>query len=214
MPQTSPSSSGSGAPSRLAMISRARLARSSSGSASTASRSSLDDIVKNYSAPSERSRPLPAHRGEAVGGVGEEVALEEVAAELDQGVAFGGAFDALDDDAGAEVFADRVEGVDQFLFEWVLVDVAGQRHVDLDHLGGEGGEAGEAGVTGAQVVEGDAVAEAAERGEARRQVGHLLQRLAIGHLEDDAAGERRQRSPLRRQLVVEELGRVQVDEQQ
>src|SRR5678815_946904 len=101
--------------------------------------------------------PLPSWRpGDLrVGstGSGEQVALEQVATEIDQSFALMDRLDPLRDDHHSQVLAERDERADQLLLDALQVDAAHERDVDLDHVRGQLGEVVEAGVARAQVVD-------------------------------------------------------------
>src|SRR5688572_21298864 len=115
----------------------------------------------------------------------EQVALQEIAAELGDTVTLADGLDPFGDHGAPHVVAQLDERADRALLDDVLVATAHERHVDLDDLGHQLGEAGEAGIAGADVVDRDAEAELAEPGEPRRELGRDLERGALGHLEDD-----------------------------
>ena len=58
-----------------------------------------------------------------------------------------------------ELLAQRGHGPDQLLLDGLVVAAADEGHVQLDHVGLEDGEGGEPGVAGAEVVDGQPVAE-------------------------------------------------------
>ena len=76
------------------------------------------------------------------------------------------------------------------LLHRVLVDVAHERHVELDEVAVERRERAHARVAAAEVVDRDAEAELAQLGDAVADVGLAFERRALGDLED-ARGSRR-----------------------
>src|SRR6185437_9426877 len=94
---------------------------------------------------------------------GEQVALEEVAPEVDERVALGRRLHALGDDRRANVVTERDHRRDDAALRAVRVDAANELHVELHDLGLEQREAREAGVARAEIVDGDTEPELAER---------------------------------------------------
>src|SRR5690348_13329954 len=124
---------------------------------------SRNDVVIVAVAPASSSRDTARSVDqllEVARGARDQPALDEG----DSGVADRGALglglDALGDDGGAELAGERGHRADDATLGGVALDVADQRHVELDDLGLERGERGEAGVAGAEIVDGDAEAEA------------------------------------------------------
>jgi len=94
------------------------------------------------------------------------------------------------------------------------MDVADERHVQLDDLGLQRDEAREPGVPRSQIVDRDAVAIETEDAHARLDVLHVVDRGAFGDLEDDAIRESGQGRGGFVELGVEQIVRVEVDEEQ
>src|SRR5207248_7508875 len=86
---------------------------------------------------------LPGKGRKGLAWLCEQVTLQEVATELDDGIALGSRFDSLGDAGDAEVVAEGSHRTDEPLFRWILVDAANQRHVELGELRLHGGKAGE-----------------------------------------------------------------------
>src|SRR5262249_24160818 len=124
----------------------------------------------------------PGETRERRGWLGEEIALEQIAAELDERVALLDVLDALAHDHHAHVLAERGHRANQLLLRRLLVHVAHQGHVELDDLGLKQREAREAGVTGAEIVDRDLKAHLAKPRDARGDVLDLLERCAFGDL--------------------------------
>lgn len=109
----------------------------------------------------------PANLGKRLSRLGEQVPLQEVAADLDQCVALRDGLDAFSNDENAHVFAEPGHGIDNFAFLRHRVDTAHEGHVELDDFGFEGGEAREARVACTEVIDRNAEPELAERSEPR-----------------------------------------------
>jgi hypothetical protein len=105
-----------------------------------------------------------------------------------------------------------INGPDQLLLDGLVVAIADEGHVQLDHVGLEDGESGQAGVAGAEVVDRQPVAELPQGLDACGQVGHTLDRLALGDLEDDRTGVPREGRIGAQKRVIRELEWVDVDE--
>ena len=93
------------------------------------------------------------------------------------------------------------------------IEIADQRHVELDHVGLEQREAGEAGVAGAEIVDGDAKPEPAQRGHPLADVAHAVERGPLGDLEDDPARGGGERPLGGVQLGIEQVVGMEIDEQ-
>src|SRR5216683_2120898 len=170
-----------------------------------------------------RRRALPA-RGDSTAGalelrrqefplrLAEQVALQERAAELLQHVALGHGLHALGDRRDGEVAAEADHGLDELALGGRLVEVAQQGHVELHDVRLELGEAGQPRVPGAQVVHRDAVAHALERLHPGAGVLHLVEPGALGDLQHHAGGVGGERRGRVQQVVVEQVGGVEVDE--
>ena len=94
----------------------------------------------------------------------------------------------------------------------MLVDVADERHVELDVVAVERRERAHPRVAAAEVVDRDLEAELAQLGDAIANVGLTLERRPLGDLEDHAARDARQWRERRRQLLVEQIEQVEVHE--
>ena len=130
-----------------------------------------------------------------------------------QRVALADGLHALRHDQGAELAAHRHEGADDDAVGGARVEASHERHVELDDLGLEEREGRQAGVAGAQVVHGDAEAHRAQTTHARLGVAHVVERRALGNLEDDSARDLRPGRGVREELLVQQVPRVEVHEQ-
>jgi len=88
------------------------------------------------------------------------------------------------------------------------VNVAHQRHVELDDLRLEHGEARQPGVTRAQVVQSDAEPEVSQLGDSRLNVFDVIDRRALGDFEHDPPGHLRERCAGLVKRFVEQVPRV------
>jgi hypothetical protein len=92
------------------------------------------------------------------------------------------------------------------------MNFANERHVDLDNVGAEQREARQARVSRAEIIQGNAKAALAERRNAIRQAVQTIEGGPLGDLENDAGREGTERSIWRDQLVVQQVGRAEVYE--
>src|SRR5690349_11078854 len=83
----------------------------------------------------------PRERRKGGCGFSEQITLQEVAAEVDERVAFLDIFDALPHHHHPHVLAERSHRPDEFLLGRLLVNVAYERHIELHDLGLEEREA-------------------------------------------------------------------------
>ena len=122
-----------------------------------------------------------------------------------------GALDAFGDHHRAVIVREPHHRLDEILLDEVRVDRVDQRDVELDEVRLEVGDRAEARVAAARVVDGEAEAALAERLEPLAEFRVVLDRRALGDLDDDALRildfvlvERR----------IAEVVRVDVEEQQ
>ena len=95
-----------------------------------------------------------------------------------------------------------------------LVSIPHQRHIELHDFRLQRDEAREAGIPRAEIVDRDAEAELAERVDAFLDVLHVVEGGALGDLQDYASRDLRQGRREIIQVRVEQIARVQVDEEQ
>src|SRR3954469_7386885 len=155
---------------------------------------------------------LEPRLGERLVRLAEQVSLEERATDLLQRVALVRRLHALGDDGDSQVLAKIDDRGDQLALRRLLVDAANERHVELDDMRLELGEAGEAGVSGAEVVHGDPVAHLLQLLDPTAGVLDVVEAGPLGDLEHDAFRVPRERSGRIEEVLVHQIGRVQIDE--
>ena len=153
---------------------------------------------------------VDGERGRERTGATEQIALHEVAAEIDEGVALGGGLDADPDQAHAELGAQHRDALDVLATGGVVVDVAHQVGVDLDDVGAQLDEQPEAATSAAEVVDGELEAELAQGGGVARGLAEADRGVAFGDLQHDTRGERGQRRREGQQVRIVEVARVEV----
>lgn len=116
-------------------------------------------------------------------GPGEEKALHVADTKLDQRITLTNTFDTLGDDANAQALRDQHDTGDDGLAHRVLIDAAGQGHVQLEQVRLEFGQQIEPGVARAKIVDGGGEALLAILGEDPLEVLRIMDLLAFGHLE-------------------------------
>jgi hypothetical protein len=121
--------------------------------------------------------------------LGEQVALRVAAAGAAQLGELLGVLDALGDDADAELPRRRRDGDQDSRGRGGrrAVERADERAVELDHVDRQLAEMAQRGVAGAEVVEGDAHAERAQVGQARRRADRVGEHGGLGDLEAERA---------------------------
>src|SRR5260370_22175812 len=115
-------------------------------------------------------------------GPAEEIALQEIAAEGQERVALARRLHALGDDLAAQLATQAHRRAHDVARRRRLIDVAHQRHVELDELRLEARQAGQPRVAFAQIVDGDAIAERAQATQPRRQIADLVEAGALRQL--------------------------------
>ncbi len=121
--------------------------------------------------------------------------------------------DTLGDDSTAELATQVGDRRDDTLLDRLAIDVAHERHVELDDLGLERRQCTERGVTRTEIVDGDTVAETAQHRDARR-ASRGIEPRALGDLQNHAARDLAEPGVGGEQLLVRELEAMNVDEQQ
>src|SRR5215208_4020329 len=121
-------------------------------------------------------------------GVGEQVALGVVAAELVELGQLAGGLDALGDDGQAEGVAEADDGGDHGVVGWVEVEAGHERAVDLERRQRQVLEGGQGRVAGAEVVDRDVDAEGGQALEGGGGRGRVGGEGPLGDLEAEPVG--------------------------
>jgi hypothetical protein len=139
--------------------------------------------------------------------------LQEIAAEAHEGVALLRDFNTFAHDHHAHVMGELGHGPHQLLLGRVQVHVSHESHVELDDLRLQQRKARQPCIPRPQIVDRDAEAHLPERGDAGAHVFDRIERSAFGDFENDVLGDLRQRRVRRHERRIEQVGRVQIDEQ-
>src|SRR5690606_10310937 len=164
------------------------------------------------SPPAAGSEPPGLSRRSAFLGLAEEESLGEVTAELADGARLAGGLEALGHDPDLDVVGVLDHAADQALLVLGAVDAPHHGHVDVDEVWFEHRDGVEAGVAGAEIVDGELVAEPGEGASRVAEPAEVRDGRALGELEHDGVLALLSGAP-GRQLRVIDLARVQVDEQ-
>src|SRR5687768_2955196 len=113
-----------------------------------------------------RARRASLRIDERWGRAGDEVALQQIAAQLDQRVGLGLGLDALADHRHAMLAAQLRDRADQALLQRMSVDVADQGHVELDEVSVERANGAHPRVASSKVVDRDPEPALAQLGDA------------------------------------------------
>src|SRR6187402_3839235 len=138
----------------------------------------------------------------------EQVALEQIAAEVHDRLPFFHYFHALGDDRFAHVVAKLNHRAHDLALHVVFMDAANERHVELDEFRFQLREAGQPRIAGAEVIERDPEA---QRTQARNAIAHIadvFERSALGNLEHDAVSEGSEGRIFFEQSFVDQIFRV------
>src|SRR6476469_7436349 len=96
------------------------------------------------------------------------------------------ALDSFGDDHCALLLREAHHRLDQILLDEVRVDGVDERDVELDEIRLEVGDRAESGVAASRVIDGEAEAALAKGAQALAELGVVLDRSALGDLENDA----------------------------
>src|SRR6185295_5772334 len=145
--------------------------------------------------------------GEAGAGAREPVPLAVADAAAPQRARLLLAFDALGDQLRADARSHLEQRMHQLLLDEAAVDVLDEREIDLDELGLHLGQSLQRRVPGADVVDGDEEALPPQRLEAAAERLEIVDRGALGDLQDEVARLEVRLRQRRAERVVGEAGR-------